>query len=1230
MISNIREQLEKRILVLDGATGTMMQRHNLLEEDFRGDIFRNHNIPLEGNYDVLSLTRPDVVRSIHEAYFDAGADIVETNTFSANRISQADYALEEFAYKLNFEAARIARETADAYTNRNPAKPRFVAGSMGPTNRTASLSPDINNPAFRAVTFDMLAEAYTEQINGLWDGGVDVLLIETAFDTLNVKAALYAVSELQRKRGHEIPVMVSATITDRSGRTLSGQTIEAFFCSVAHFNLLSIGINCALGADQMKPYVEQLSSIATCYVSVHPNAGLPNQFGQYEQSPESMGNTIAEFVNNRWVNIVGGCCGTTPDHIKVIANIASKPSAVRKPVQPSEAEKGYLHLSGLDELVITPEMNFINVGERANVAGSRKFARLIKEEKYIEAIEVVREQVENGASIIDVNMDDAMLDAEKSMIHFLNSIASEPDIIKLPVMIDSSKWEVIEAGLKCVQGKSIVNSISLKEGETLFKQKASKIREYGAAIVVMAFDETGQADTFAKKIAICERAYRILTEELNFPPCDIIFDPNILSIATGIEEHNNYAVDFINTVRWIKTHLKYAKVSGGVSNLSFSFRGNNTVREAIHSVFLYHAVKAGMDMGIVNAGMLQIYDEIPAELLESVEDVVLNRRKDATERLVDIAEKLKVSDTGKSKSADDASPSEQRAQSLEERIMASLIKGQDTFIIADMDEALTKYDRAIDIIEGPLMSGMNRVGDLFGAGKMFLPQVVKSARVMRRAVAHIQPVIEAQKTESNKSAGKILLATVKGDVHDIGKNIVAVVLSCNNYEIIDLGVMIPSQKIVETAIEQKVDIVGLSGLITPSLEEMIHVAAEMELHGLKIPLLVGGATTSKLHTAMKISPAYSGPVIQVKDASRSVPIAGMLLSKEKDSFVEKMHQEYRQLSDNYNKQKQTVKYLTIEQARANAFKINWQTQPPVKPLTQGAKTEHHSVAELRKYINWDMFFVLWQLKGRYPAILESPEYGDEAKKLWQDAQTMLNKMETYLSPTAVWGIYPANSVGDDIVVRADKKYIFHNLRNQTDNKGLPNICLSDFIAPETSGLQDYLGAFALSAGLGLERLLQEFNAAGDDYSAIMAKALADRLAEAYAECLHEQIREVYWNLQRDAAECGCTKKHESDIEDLLRGKYIGIRPAPGYPTSPDHSEKKTLFDLLDAQSIGISLTESFMMNPAASVCALVFAHPQSKYFSVLKISRDQIEDYAQRKSISVEEAETNLKTNLNY
>ncbi|MDR0559417.1 MAG: methionine synthase [Prevotellaceae bacterium] len=1193
MTLNIKERLKNNILVLDGATGTMMQRHNLSEEDFRGEIFKNHSVLLKGNYDVLSLTRPDIVRGVHEAYFNAGADIVETNTFCSNSLTQADYALEDFVYRLNYEAASIARKTADEYTARNPLKPRFVAGSIGPTNRTASLSPDINSPALRTVNFDMLVSSYIEQIEGLLDGGVDVLLVETAFDTLNAKAALFAVSELRHRRGHGIPVMVSATLTDRSGRTLSGQTVEAFFCSVSHFDLLSIGINCSLGAEQMQPYIKRLSEIAPCHISVHPNAGLPDRFGQYEQSPETMAALIGKFIDSRWVNIVGGCCGTTPEHIRAIAETAAKATSVRNPEKDAARKDGSLHLSGLEELVITPEMNFVNIGERANVAGSRRFARLVREEKYEEAVEIVREQVENGASIIDVNMDDAMLDAEKCMTHFLNLIASEPEIAKVPVMIDSSKWEVIEAGLKCVQGKSIVNSISLKEGEKTFRERAAKIREYGAAAVVMAFDEKGQADTFARKTEICGRAYRILTEETGFPPEDIIFDPNILSIGTGIAEHDSYGVDFIETVRWIKTNLPYAKVSGGVSNLSFSFRGNDTVREAMHSVFLYHAVKAGMDMGIVNAGMLKVYDDIPAELLEPVEDVVLNRRSDATERLIEAVGKIKTEDA-QSKQRDDRS-----STPLEERISLALVRGQDAHIVADMEEALEKYERAIDIIEGPLMAGMNKVGDLFGAGKMFLPQVVKSARVMKRAVARLQPVIEAQKTQ-NRSAGKILLATVKGDVHDIGKNIVSTVLSCNNYEIIDLGVMVPTQKIVETAISSNADIVGLSGLITPSLEEIIHVAAEMEIHGMKIPLLVGGATTSKLHTATRISPVYSGPVIQVKDASKSVPVAGMLLSKERDAFVEKTEHEYESLRDAYSKRMKSVKYLSIGQARANSFKPA--PAPYALPDMRGVKILQNSVAELRKHIAWEYFFGLWQMKR--PSANENSPQNREALKLWDDANKMLDTMNACITPKAVVGVFPACSSGDDIRVFADREYTFHFLRSQEDSGEAQNLCLADFVAPEISA-GDCLGAFVASIGAGMEQLLNRYG--DDDYSIIMAKALADRLAEAYSEFIHLML-----------------SRHNGD-------SAAGIRPAPGYPSSPDHTEKKILFQMLDAErNTGAVLTENCMMKPSASVCALVFFNPQSKYFHVGKISKDQLEDYALRKGMSIEEIEFYLKSNLNY
>lgn len=1215
--SIIKTQLSKRVLVLDGAMGTMIQRHKLQEKDFRAEQFTNHKVPLKGNYDILSITQPQIIQDVHIAYLEAGADIVETNTFSANRISQADYCLEEWVYELNLQSARLARTAANMFSS--PDRPRFVAGSMGPTNRTASLSPDVNDPAFRAVTFDMLVGAYTEQIRGLLDGGVDLLLIETAFDTLNVKAALYAISQEEKKRKIQMPVMVSATITDNSGRTLSGQTIEAFLTSVSHFPLLSVGINCALGAEQMRPYLERLAQAAPYYISVHPNAGLPNQFGQYDESAEHMASIIKGFLKSGLLNIVGGCCGTTPDHIRKIASLVPE-FTPRTPVKPSTL----MQLSGLEQLLIRPGMNFVNIGERTNVAGSLKFARLIREGKYDEAVEIAREQVEGGAQVIDVNMDDAMLDAKECMVHFLNRLAAEPDVARLPLMVDSSKADVIEAGLKCVQGKSIVNSISLKEGEEAFKQLARKILEYGAAVVVMAFDEKGQADSLERRIEICSRSYKILTEELAFPPQDIIFDPNILSIATGIEEHNNYAVDFIKTIEWIKANLPHAKVSGGVSNLSFSFRGNNIVREAMHSAFLYHAIKAGMDMGIVNPGMLQVYDEIPADLLERVEDVILNRRADATERLIEFAAEYKGKSEKHEKIVD-----EWRKGNLEQRISDALVKGIDTYVVADMDEALQKYPKALEIIEGPLMAGMSRVGDLFGAGKMFLPQVVKSARVMKHAVAHLQPVIESQKNESEGVREKILLATVKGDVHDIGKNIVGVVLACNNYEIIDLGVMVPCEKIIEAAIQYKVSIVGLSGLITPSLEEMIHVASEMERAGLKMPLLIGGATTSKLHTAIKLIPAYSGPIVHVKDASKSVPVVGALLSNAKDAFVEQLYEEYRTLADTYNSQKKTVKYLSLREAQANAFKIDWQKETPRIPVFTGRKTFiQYPISELRKYINWDFFFMLWQVKGRYPSIFENETYGEEAKKLYRDANTMLDKMEkeNTIEANAVMGIFPAAAVGDDIELytKEDRKEIlttFYNLRSQTERSGIPNPSLSDFIAPKELKVRDYIGAFVVSAGKGVEEKSEAYKKAGDDYSAILIKALADRLAEAFAELIHLKIRKEYW---------GYASEENLSIPELFSEKYSGIRPAHGYPACPDHSEKIQLFNLLNAKDIGVSLTDSYMINPPASVCALVFAHPKSFYFRIDKISEEQVEVYAKKKGISKQQVEGLIPINLNY
>lgn len=1215
--------LEQRVLVLDGAMGTMIQRYGLQEDDFRGERFANHTHPLKGNNDLLSITRPDIISAIHKQYLEAGADIIESNTFNANVVSQADYGLQHLVYELNKTSAELARKLADEYTKLNPAKPRFVAGSIGPTTKTASLSPDVNDPGYRAITFDELVDLFTEQAQGLLDGGVDVFLVETMIDTLNAKAALFAIGRLLEKTNRRVPVMLSVTITDASGRTLSGQTIEAFLCSVQHYPLLSIGINCALGAEQMRPFVERLSSKAPFYISIHPNAGLPNQLGQYDETPSHMEHTICAYLNAGLVNIVGGCCGTTPDHIKHIAAHATH-AKVRCAVTPTTD----MQICGLEVLTVNKQNNFVNIGERTNVAGSAKFAKLIREDKYEEAIEVARQQVNGGAQVIDVNMDDSMLDAKTAMVRFLNLMAAEPDIARLPVMIDSSKWDVIEAGLKCLQGKSIVNSISLKEGEEVFKQHAKAIRDYGAAVVVMAFDERGQADSFDRKIEICSRAYRILTKEIGFLPQDIIFDPNILAIATGIEEHNNYGVDYINATRWIKENLPHAKISGGVSNLSFSFRGNNTVREAMHSVFLYHAIKAGMDMGIVNAGMLQVYDDIPTDLLNKVEDVVLNRRPDATERLIEAAAELKHQ-TNKTtvNIADDW-----RALPLAQRISHSLVKGIDTYVEDDMREALQHYPQAITIIEGPLMDGMNRVGDLFGDGKMFLPQVVKSARVMKRAVAYLQPSIEAQKIETGgkASAGKIVMATVKGDVHDIGKNIVSVVLACNNYEIVDLGVMTPTDKIIEAAIEQNADIVGLSGLITPSLEEMITVATEMQNKGLNIPLLIGGATTSKLHTAIKIAPAYNAPVIHVKDASKSVPVVSSLLSADqKHSFVSAIKQEYTELVDNFNKQKQQVNYLTLQQARKNALQIDWQTQPPVKPKFEGVKVfTNYNLTEIRQYINWDFFFQLWQLRGRYPAILTNEQYGSEATKLYNDANRMLDDIiaSQSIEARAVMGIFRANSVGDDIEVYADKGEriaTFYNLRNQTEkNRGEHNLCLSDFIAPKTTGLNDFVGGFAVSAGFGVDKLLDEYKQQNDDYSAIMLKALADRLAEAFAELIHLRMRKEWWGYAED---------ENLTIDELLKEQYQGIRPAHGYPACPDHSEKRTLFNLLQVEkNIGVELSEHYMMMPAASVSAMVFAHPQSYYFRVDRISLDQVADYANRKNSNEKVVEANLPINLNY
>jgi len=1220
----LREHLEKRILVLDGAMGTMIQDFKLTPDDFRGDRFKDHPKELQGNNDILSITRPDVIKKIHQEYLAAGADIIETNTFNANPISQSDYDTQDLVYELNLASARIAREAADEFTRKNPDQPRFVAGSIGPTNRTLSLSPDVNDPGYRAITFDQLVDAYTEQISGLVEGGADVLLVETVFDTLNCKAAIYAIQTYGDKIGKELPIMISGTIVDQSGRTLSGQTTEAFWISVSHTkNLLSVGLNCSLGSKQMRPYIEELSRIATCNVSLYPNAGLPNEFGEYDESPDFMTKYIDEYCNNGFVNIIGGCCGTTPDHIHSFAEAAAQ----CKPRKISTAEP-YLRLSGLEPLVVRPDANFVNIGERTNVAGSRKFARLIKNEQYEEALSVALQQVENGAQIIDVNVDEGMLDSEKVMTTFLNLIASEPDISKVPVMIDSSKWSVIENGLKCVQGKSIVNSISLKEGEEAFLEQARKIKHYGAAVVIMAFDEKGQADTYERRCEVCERSYKLLTEKVDFPPQDIIIDPNILTIGTGIEEHNNYAIDFIKTTKWIKENLPLAKVSGGVSNLSFSFRGNNPVREAMHSSFLYHAIKAGMDMGIVNAGQLEVYEEIPKDLLEHVEDLIFNRRPDATERMVDFAEQVKDDKTQEKKK------DEWREGPVEDRLKHSLVKGIVEHIIDDTEEARQKYEHPLEVIEGPLMDGMNIVGDLFGSGKMFLPQVVKSARVMKKSVAYLFPYIEEEKKEmeDNRPNAKVLLATVKGDVHDIGKNIVGVVLSCNNYDVIDLGVMVPANKILDEARKQNVDIIGVSGLITPSLDEMEHVAKEMEREGFDIPLLIGGATTSRIHTAVKIAPHYNGPVIHVLDASRSVTYVSKLISENThDTFIKEKQEEYVELRERQSKRKSRKTYLSIEQARENKAQIDWKNTKITKPAKPGVTVFHDiDLSEIRKYIDWSPFFIAWQLKGKYPAIFDDEEVGPEAKKLYDDANAMIDKIiaKGWLKADAVVGLFPANAVGDSIEVYSDEKRNeviaeFHMLRQQAKKRrGQPNKSLADYIAPKETGKKDYIGGFAVTAGLGIEKWIKHFEENHDDYNKILLKSLADRFAEALAEMMHKKVRTEIWGYDHD---------EQLGNEALIKEEYDGIRPAPGYPANPDHTEKRTLFDLLNVEeNTGIELTESCAMYPASSVSGLYFSHPDSEYFSIGKINKDQVLDYQKRKKMSIEEIERWLSPNLVY
>jgi 5-methyltetrahydrofolate--homocysteine methyltransferase len=1224
--------IQNRILVLDGAMGTMIQKLKLGETDYRGNEFAGHPKSQKGNNDLLSITNPEAIRNIHRQYLDAGADIITTNTFNSNKISMADYGMENLVYRMNFEAVKNAREAIDEFEISSGTAGHFIAGTLGPTNRTASMSSDVNDPGARSVTFDNLVEAYAEQARGLIDGGTDILLVETIFDVLNSKAALFAIDSVFEEKGIRLPVMVSVTITDASGRTLTGQTLEAFLISVSHFPLFSVGLNCALGAEQLRPFVEELSSKTSFYVSAHPNAGLPNQLGEYDQSAEFMSSLTEEFMKEGWVNIIGGCCGTTPQHISMIAENAKK----YKPRVRPEITK-YTRLSGLEPLTITPETNFVNIGERTNVSGSIKFARLIKEEKYSEALAIARNQVEGGAQVIDICMDEAMLDSEKAMVKFVNLIMAEPDIAKLPLMIDSSKWNVIESALKCIQGKSIVNSVSLKEGEKAFLERAKLIRKYGAAAVVMLFDEKGQADTLEKKTEVAQRSYRLLVDKLGFPPEDIIFDPNVLAVATGIEEHNNYALNFIRATEWIKKNLSNSKVSGGISNLSFSFRGIDRVREAMHSVFLYHAINAGLDMGIVNPGMLQVYSEIPADLLHLTEDVILNKRKDATERLVKFAEGLK--NEGKKEEKSD----EWRLMPVVERIRHSLIRGLDEFIEQDIEEARLLFNRSIDLIEGPLMGGMNEVGDLFGSGKMFLPQVVKSARVMKKAVTKLAPYIEKESIgEAKKSAGKILLATVKGDVHDIGKNIVGVVLSCNNYEIVDLGVMVPSEKIIDTAIKEKADFIGLSGLITPSLEEMVHVATEMERRKLTLPLLIGGATTSEIHAAVKIAPVYSGPVIHVKDASKAAGVLSSLKKNNKNEYISSISEKYHKLREDHALRREERNQISLEEARKNKLATDWNNltiQTPYKP-------GHHiidniDIHTLAEYIDWTFFFFAWKLSGKYPAIFSDPVKGEEAKKLYSDAQHWLKEIieKKIVSARGVFGLYPAEAEGDDVRVLVNEignippiplaspipqagfkggERVLHFLRNQElKEKGVPNLSLSDYIAPQSSGLTDYIGLFVVTADIDNDAYLKYKE---DDYASIMIRILSDRLAEAAAEWLHEKIRKEYW---------GYAKTEKLTIDEILAVKYKGIRPAPGYPACPDHTEKRVLFDILGAEkAIGVGLTENFAMTPPASVCGYFFSHPASSYFNIGKINHDQLEDYAARKNMSFGEAAKWLAPNL--
>ncbi len=1225
MGSNVRQKidalLKQRILLIDGGMGTMIQDYKLEEQDYRGERFADWHSDLKGNNDLLVLTQPKLIKDIHSQYLEAGADILETNTFNATTIAMADYDMESLSEEINFAAAKLAREAADEWTAKTPEKPRFVAGVLGPTNRTCSISPDVNDPGYRNVSFDELVEAYSESTRALIKGGSDLILIETIFDTLNAKACAFAVESVFEEVGITLPVMISGTITDASGRTLSGQTTEAFYNALRHVKPISFGLNCALGPDELREYVGEMSRISESYVSAHPNAGLPNAFGEYDLSPEDMAEHVKEWAESGFLNLIGGCCGTTPEHIRQMAEAVKGVAPRQLPDLPVSCR-----LSGLEPLTIAKESLFVNVGERTNVTGSARFKRLIKEELYDEALSVAREQVENGAQIIDINMDEGMLDAEACMVKFLNLCASEPEISKVPVMVDSSKWEVIEAGLKCIQGKGIVNSISLKEGKEKFVEQAKLVRRYGAAVIVMAFDEVGQADTRERKVEICTNAYNILVDEVGFPPEDIIFDPNIFAVATGIEEHNNYAVDFIDAVGDIKRDLPHAMISGGVSNVSFSFRGNNYVREAIHAVFLYHCFKNGMDMGIVNAGQLEIYDNVPEDLRDAVEDVVLNRREDSTERLLDMATEYLERAVGK---VEDKSALEWRTWPVEKRLEHSLVKGITDFIVEDTEEARVNSARPIEVIEGPLMDGMNVVGDLFGAGKMFLPQVVKSARVMKQAVAHLEPFINASK-EVGASNGKILLATVKGDVHDIGKNIVGVVLQCNNYDIIDLGVMVSCEKILKVAKEENVDIIGLSGLITPSLDEMVHVAKEMERQGFKLPLLIGGATTSKAHTAVKIEQNYSEPVVYVNNASRAVGVCTSLLSDElKPAFVEKLDLDYERVRDQHNRKKPRTKPVTLEQARANKVAINWEAYTPPAPAKPGVHVfNDFDVATLRNYIDWTPFFMTWSLVGKYPAILDHEEVGEEAKRLFKDANDLLDRVEKekLLEARGICAMFPANSVGDDIEVYTDESRtkvlkVLHNLRQQTEKPKGFNYCLSDYIAPKESGKADWIGGFAVTGGIGERELADEYKANGDDYNAIMIQAVADRLAEAFAEYLHQEVRKEIWGYAPD---------EDLSNDDLIREKYQGIRPAPGYPACPEHTEKGTLWELMDVEkTIDMSLTSSYAMWPGASVSGMYFSHPDSRYFAIAQIRQDQVDSYADRKGWDMLEAEKWLGPNIN-